>query len=152
MSLIGRLFRGMVLIHLISLFFWNHPAHARAFTTIESRRMSILNNQNTIENRTTFYDAIEDRLTRINEEFIDSGIEFKPTDEFVEEIKGQIEGHGINDYLVFIRNAKGKYDTMIENIATKMVDQNPVSPKELLNINDYLDRFLKHDTIVARWN
>jgi hypothetical protein len=50
MSLIGRLFRGMVLIHLISLFFWNRPAHARAFTTIESRRMSILNNQNTIEN------------------------------------------------------------------------------------------------------
>ncbi len=108
--------------------------------------------QNTIKKRPTFYDAIADRLTRINEEFIDSGIEFKPTDEFVEEIKGQIEGHGINDYLVFIRNAKGKYDTMIEAIATKMVDQNPVSPKELLNINDYLDRFLKHDTIVARWN
>jgi len=118
-------------------------------TKSNARNIDILN---TMDKRPSFYDALADRLNRINEEFIDSGIEFKSTEVFVDEIKAQIEGGGISDYLVFVRGGKGKYDTMIENIATKMVDQNPVSPKELLNINDYLDRFLKHDTIVARWN
>ena len=68
------------------------------------------------------------------------------------ELKHDIEKGRINEYTVFIRGAYGRYNQFIENIATSMVDGVSVSPKELLEVNAYLDSFLKHDTMLSKWS
>ena len=105
-----------------------------------------------MKERPTFYAALQARLIRLQEEFIDGGIEFKEPHIFMRELKHDIEKGRINEYTVFIRGAYGRYNQFIENIATSMVDGVSVSPKELLEVNAYLDSFLKHDTMLSKWS
>ena len=125
---------------------------------INAIQQELKSNDRTVEiieamsKRPTFYDALLDRLNRLQNEFIDNGIEFKHPEKFIKELQHDIEKGGISEYLVFIRGAKGRYTEYMESISTNIVDGAAVSPKELMSVNAYLDSFLKHDTVIQRWN
>lgn len=114
-----------------------------------ARKNKIIDKANTFP---TFYETIKDRLTRIQSEFIAPAMEFKHPDKFVKELEHDIEKGGISDYHVFVRGVKGRYLEYVQTASTKIVDGDSVTPKEVLNMNDYLDRFLKDDRMTQRWN
>ena len=113
------------------------------------RKNKILEKGNTFP---TFYETVHDRLTRIQDEFIAPAMEFKHPDKFVKELQHDIEKGGISEYLVFVRNVRGRYMEYVQTAATNIIDGIGVTPKEVLAMNEYLDKFLKDDRMTQRWN
>ena len=107
--------------------------------------------QDAIKERTDFYSALLARLKRLQEELIVSGINCRPPKAVILEFQNTIEKGGISDYTVFMRDAKGRYDQHIRKQAENLIDGIKISTKEQLSMNDYLDRFLRHDRVIESW-
>ena len=105
-----------------------------------------------IEEHETVYDVMETRLQSIQDGLSINKENYKTPKVFSDAFRSEVNSRSFSQGTATLRAIVDRYKLYVKEVCTSKVDGKKVSVKSELEINDYIDQVLKHDSIIDRWS